>query len=77
MHTDSRQRWVRKFIAVTDCTTTLSFQGPDPLSNTVVGQINFDVTIGPRIASDRNLARAVLITHKTLSDGEVKVYLLP
>ena len=47
-------------------------------SDTVVGQTDFDVTIGQCVASDRNLACAVqIIRHKTLSDGKVKVCLIP
>ena len=42
---------------------------------TVVGA-DFDVIIGECVVSDRNLARAILITHKTLSESEIKVCLL-
>ena len=38
---------------------------------------NFHVTIGQSVVSDRNPACAILIRHKTLSDGEVKVCLFP
>ena len=41
------------------------------------GTADLDVTIGQHIASDRNVGRAILIGHKTLSNGEVKVCLLP
>ena len=44
-------------------------KGIDPLSDTVVRQTEFDVTIGQCVVSDRNLARAALIRHKTLSNG--------
>ena len=43
----------------------------------VVRQKDYDVTIGQGVLSDRNLAYAVLIRHKTASDGEVKLGLLP
>ena len=43
---------------------------PDPLSGTVVRQTDFDVTIGQCAVSDKNLARAILIRHKKLFDGE-------
>ena len=39
----------------------------DPLSDTVVRQADFDVTIGHCVVSDRNLPRAILIGRKTLS----------
>ena len=51
--------------------------GPDPLSGTVVGQTGFDVTIRQSVVADRNLLCAILISHKTVSDVEVKVCLLP
>ena len=38
---------------------------------------DFDVTIGQCVVSDRNLAFAILIRHKTLPDGKVRVCLLP
>ena len=41
------------------------------------GQTDFDVTFGQCAASDRNVACAILIRHKTPSDGEDKVCLLP
>ena len=50
--------------------------GSDPLSGNAVQQTDFDVTIGQCDVSDRTIASAILITHKTLSDGEVKVCLL-
>ena len=52
-------------------------KGTDPLSDTVVRQTDFDVTIRQRVVSDRNLACTLLIRHKTLSDGKVKACLLP
>ena len=42
-----------------------------------VRQTDFDVTIAQCVVSDRDLARAVLIRHKTLPDVPVKVCLLP
>ena len=33
--------------------------------------------MGQRVVSDRNLTRAILFTHRTLSDREVKVCLPP
>ena len=51
--------------------------GTDALSEIVLRQRDFDVTIGQCVVSVRNLARAVLIRRKTLFDGEVKVCLLP
>ena len=50
---------------------------PDPLSDTVVRQIDFDVITGQSLVSNNNLACATLIRHKTLFDSEVKVCLLP
>ena len=38
---------------------------------------DFDVNIGRCVVSDRNLACAAFIRHKTLSDDMVKVCLLP
>ena len=58
-------------------TTQSLIKTPDPLSDIVVRQTDFDVAIGQRVASDRNLAVAILIRHKTVSDGEVGVCLLP
>ena len=40
-------------------------------------QTDYDVTIEECVVSDRNLACADLIRHKTLSNGEDKVCLLP
>ena len=57
--------------------TLFVFKGSELLSATVVRQRDSDVTIGQRVVSDRNLACAILIRHTALSDGEVKVYLLP
>ena len=48
----------------------------DPVSDTVVRQTDFDVIIGQCVVSDRNLAWAILIKHKELSAGKVKVCLL-
>ena len=45
---------------------------PDRSSGTVAQQTDFDVSVGQCLVSDRNLAGAILIRHKTLSDGEVK-----
>ena len=39
-------------------------------------QRDFDVIIGERVVSDRNLGCAILIKHKILSVGEIKVCLL-
>ena len=50
-----------------------SVNAPDPPSDTVVRQTDFDVTIGQCVVSDRNLACAILIRHKTLSDVEVSL----
>ena len=47
--------------------TFYSSEGPEPLIGTVVRLT--DVTIGQCVVSDRNLARAILIRHKTLSVG--------
>ena len=52
-------------------------KGPHPLSVTIGRQTDTDVTIGLRVVSDRNLTRAILIRQKTLSDGGVRVCLLP
>ena len=46
-------------------------------SDIIVRQTNFDVTIGQYVVPDRILACATVVRHKTLSDGEVKVGLLP
>ena len=51
------------------------YYSPDPLSGTVVRQTEFDITIEQCIVSHRNLAYAVLIRLKILSDDEVKVCL--
>ena len=55
-----------------------------PPSGIVVGQTDFDLTIRQCVVFDRNLARAILTRHETLSDVEdilsddvVNVYLLP
>ena len=48
-----------------------------PLSRSVVRRPDSDVTVGQCVVSERNLAYAVLIRHKALSDGDVKVCLLP
>ena len=48
-----------------------------PSSVTVLRQTHFDVIIRQCVMSDRNLAYAVLIRHKTQSDGEVRDCLLP
>ena len=37
----------------------------------------FDVTIGQRVESDKNLECSIVIRHKTPSDDEVTVCLLP
>ena len=50
--------------------------GCDPLSDTVLRQTDFDVPSGQCVVSHRNPACAVVIRHKTLSDGEVQVCLL-
>ena len=52
-----------------------SWWGPDP--RTVEGQTDFDVIIGQCVVSDKTLACAILVRRKTLSDGEVRVCLLP
>ena len=52
-------------------------KAPDLLSSTVVGQTDFDITLGKCVVLDRNLACAVLVRHKTLSNGGVKVCQLP
>ena len=52
------------------------FRGSDPQSDTVVRQTYFEVTVGWYAVSERNPARIMLIRHKTLSDGELKVRLL-
>ena len=49
---------------------------PDPLSDTIVRQTDFDVTIGQYVVPDRNLARAILKRHKAMSDGDAKVRLV-
>ena len=46
---------------------------PGLLPVTVVQHTDFDVIIGQSAVSDRNLACAILIRHKKLSDGNVKV----
>ena len=51
--------------------------GPDSLSDSVVRRTDFDVTIRQYVVSGRDLACAILIVHKTVSDDEVKVCLLP
>ena len=66
----------RQFNSVGQVRTTDS-RSLDPLSNIVVGQIDVDVTFEQCVLSDRNLACAVLNRHKTQSDGEVNMYLLP
>ena len=50
----------------------VSIEGLDPLSSTVAQQSHSDVTIGKCLVSDRNLACAVVIRHKTVSDKELK-----
>ena len=52
-------------------------KGPDTPLSAVVRQREFDVSIGQCGVSDRDLACTILIRHKILSDGEVKVCLLP
>ena len=52
-----------------------SFTGSAALSDVVVRQTDFDGTVGQLVVSDRNLACAIIIRHKTLSDGEDKVCL--
>ena len=52
-------------------------QSPEPPSGTVVRQTDSDVSIGHCVVSDRKLACAILIGHKTLSYDEVEVCLLP
>ena len=51
--------------------------GPDSPSDTVGKQTDFDVTIRQRVVSSSNLARAIPVRRKALSDSEVKVCLLP
>ena len=51
----------------------LRLKGPGPLSGAIVRHTDSDVTIGQRLVSDRNLACAVLIRNKTLSNAEVEV----
>ena len=55
------------------------FPVKDPIhfTGSVVRQTGFDVSIGPCVVSDGNLACAILIKHTQLSDGDVKVCLLP
>ena len=44
---------------------------------TVVQQTDSDVTVGQCLVTDRNPAFTILIRHRTVSDGEVQVCLLP
>ena len=59
------------------CASLTTCQGPASLSDTVVRQTDFDVTIGQYIVFYRSLACAIFIRHETLSDREVKVCLPP
>ena len=46
----------------------------DMFCPTVIRQADFGVTVGQCAVPARELACAVLITHKTLSDAEVSVF---
>ena len=52
-------------------------KGPCSLLGTVGRQTDLAVTIGQCDVYDRYLACAILMRHKTLSEGEVRVCLLP
>ena len=47
-------------------------RGPDPLSDTC-HTTGFNVSIAQCVVPDRSLARAILVSLKTLSGSEVKV----
>ena len=48
-------------------------EAPSHYQAHVVGQTDFNVTVGQCVVSDRNLARVALIRHKRLGDGEVRM----
>ena len=54
-----------------------SFKGLHPQPGTVVRHTLSDISIRQCLVSGRNPTCPVLIGHKTLSNGKVKVYLLP
>ena len=63
------------FLAATVSPIPLNLKGLGPRSGTVVRQRDL-TSPSDCVVSDRRLAYAVLIRHKTLLDGEVKVCLL-